>query len=114
MDNTVDIQRARRHRRVPWSPHAWGQALYLASGIPAQVLGGLFLLGLIRWTEVMHPRGVARLGLLWLAGVLLIFLLSPLLTRVHRNRPLEELRPQAVEILRTALLRSTSWTPPAS
>jgi signal transduction histidine kinase len=86
MDNTVDIQRARRHRRVPWSPHAWGQALYLASGIPAQVLGGLFLLGLIRWTLVMHPRGFARLGLLWLAGVLLIFLLSPLLTRVHRNR----------------------------
>ena len=86
MDNTVDIQRARRHRRVPWSPHAWGQAFYLASGIPAQVLAGLFLFGMIRWTLVLHPRGIVRIGLLWLVGVLLIFLLSPLLTRVHRNR----------------------------
>ena len=25
---------ARRQRRVPWSPHAWGEALYLAGGIP--------------------------------------------------------------------------------
>ena len=86
MDNTVDKQHARRYRRVPWSPHAWGQALYLASGIPVQVIGGLFLLALIRWTQVMDPRGFARLGLLWLASAVLIFLLSPVLTRVHRHR----------------------------
>ena len=64
MDNTVGKQHARRYRRVPWSPHAWGQALYLASGIPVQVIGGLFLSALIRWTQVMDPRGFARLGLL--------------------------------------------------
>jgi len=86
MDNTVDKQHARRYRRVPWSPHAWGQALYLASGIPVQVIGGLFLFALIRWTQVMDPRGIARLGLLWLASAALIFLLSPVLTRVHRHR----------------------------
>ena len=27
----------RPYRRVPWSPRAWGQALYLAGGIPAQL-----------------------------------------------------------------------------
>jgi len=89
MNNTVDRQhpvRARRHRRVPWSPHAWGQAFFLASGIPVQFIGGLFLVALIRWTQVMDPRGFARLGLLWLASAVLIFLLSPVLTRVHRHR----------------------------
>jgi signal transduction histidine kinase len=86
MNNTVDKQHARRHRRVPWSPHAWGQAFFLASGIPVQLIGGLFLLGLIRWTQVMDPRGFARLALLWLASAVLIFLLSPVLTRVHRHR----------------------------
>jgi glucosyl-3-phosphoglycerate synthase len=32
-------------------------------------------------------------------------------TRVHRNRPLHELRPQAVEILRTALARTAYDVP---
>ncbi|HEX7160349.1 MAG TPA: histidine kinase [Trebonia sp.] len=89
MDNTVDRQHpvpARWHRRVPWSPHAWGQAFYLASGIPVQAAGGLLLFALIRWSEVMIPRGFARLWLLWLASAVLIFALSPVLTRVHRHR----------------------------
>ena len=46
MDITVDRQHAapaRRHRRVPWSPRAWGQALYLAAGIPAQLIAALIL-----------------------------------------------------------------------
>jgi signal transduction histidine kinase len=89
MDITVDRQhqvRARRHRRVPWSPHAWRQALYLAGGIPAQLIAALILLGVVRWSQVMDPRGITRLGLLWLACVVVIFLLSPVLTRVHRQR----------------------------
>jgi signal transduction histidine kinase len=89
MNITVDIQHgapARRHRRVPWSPGAWSQALYLAAGIPVQVVAALILFGVIRWTEVMDPRGIARLGLLWLACAVVISLLSPVLTNVHRHR----------------------------
>jgi glucosyl-3-phosphoglycerate synthase len=33
--------------------------------------------------------------------------------RIHRNRPLEELRPQAVDVLRAALARAEPSTPPA-
>jgi signal transduction histidine kinase len=89
MDTTVDRQHrapAERRRRVPWSPRAWGEALYLASGIPVQLIGGLILVGLVRWGQVMDPRGIVRLGLLWLAGGLLIFLLTPTLTRINRHR----------------------------
>jgi signal transduction histidine kinase len=89
MDITLGRQPAapaRRHRRVPWSPRAWSQALYLAAAIPVQVFMGLLLVGVIRWTEVMHPRGVARLALLWLACLVVVFCLSPVLTRVHRHR----------------------------
>ena len=89
MDITVDKQHpvpARRRRRVPWSPRAWGQAVYLAGGIPAQLIAALILTGMIRWSQVMAPRGIVRLGLLWLAGAALIFLLAPVLTRIHRHR----------------------------
>jgi signal transduction histidine kinase len=71
---------------VPWSPRAWGEALYLAGGIPAQLIAALILFAVVRWSEVMDPRGIARLGLLWLACVVVIFLLSPVLTQVHRHR----------------------------
>jgi len=89
MDITVGRQHpvpVRRHRRVPWSPRAWGQAIYLAAGIPVQLVMAGILVGLIRWSGVMDPRGIARLGLLWLAGLVVIFSLSPVLTRVHRHR----------------------------
>jgi hypothetical protein len=89
MDITVDRRHpppARRQRSVPWSPRAWGQALYLAGGIPAQLIAALILFAVVRWSEVMNPRGIARLGLLWLACVVAIFLLSPVLTQVHRHR----------------------------
>jgi signal transduction histidine kinase len=89
MDITVDRQAAaptRQHRRVPWSPRAWSQALYLAGGIPAQLIVALILVGVIRWSEVMDPRGIARLGLLWLACVVVISALVPVLTQVHRHR----------------------------
>jgi signal transduction histidine kinase len=91
MDITVDRQApapAKRRRRVPWSPRAWGQALFLAGGIPVQLIGGLILVGLVRWTQVMQAPNdtVGWLGTLWLAGAALIFLLAPVLTRVHRHR----------------------------
>jgi signal transduction histidine kinase len=75
-------QARRRHRRVPWSPHAWGQAIYLAAGIPPQLLGGLAVFGLIALATRTQGRGV----LLWPVGVVLLFLLSPVLTRMHRHR----------------------------
>jgi signal transduction histidine kinase len=89
MDITVDRRHAppaRRHRRVPWSPRMWSQAFYLAAGIPAQLVAPLILLGVIRWTEVMNPRGIARLALLWLACAVVIAALVPVLTRVQRHR----------------------------
>ncbi len=71
---------------MPWSPRAWGQALYLAGGIPAQLLLAAILFGVVRWSLVMRPRGIARLGLLWLACVVVVFALIPVLTRIHRHR----------------------------
>jgi signal transduction histidine kinase len=76
---------ARRYRRVPWSPRAWGQALYLAGAIPAQVAGVLVLALLIRatrrwelWTWPEWP--------LWLLGLTAVFLMVPVLTGIHRHR----------------------------
>src|SRR5690349_16220177 len=77
---------ARRHRRVPWSPRMWSQAFYLAAGIPAQLVAALVLFGVGRWTDVMNPRGIARLALLWLACAVVIAALVPVLTRVQRHR----------------------------
>jgi len=89
MDITVDRRHAppaRRHRRVPWSPRMWSQAFYLAAGIPAQLFAPLILFGAVRWTDVMNPRGIARLALLWLACAVVIAALVPVLTRVQRHR----------------------------
>src|ERR1700733_9547770 len=70
MDITVDRQhqvRARRHRRVPWSPRAWGEALYLAGGIPIQVVVALILFGLVSATTAARgPRAPVWLLFLWL------------------------------------------------
>ena len=65
-----------RPRRVPWSPRAWGQALYLTASIPALILAPFIVLG---WTW----------GRLWpLAPFCLIavFLAAPAFTAVHRYR----------------------------
>ncbi len=89
MDITVDRQHApggRRPRRVPWSPRAWGQALYLAGGIPPQLVIPAIVFCLVLVSE-RGSVGVARtLPFWWLAGIVLIFWLSPALTRVHRHR----------------------------
>jgi signal transduction histidine kinase len=85
MNTTVGSQppaAARRRRRVPWSPFAWGQALSVAGGIPAQ----LFVFGVILETIRKTRPDFARGFLLWLAVAALIFLISPVLTWVHRHR----------------------------
>jgi signal transduction histidine kinase len=89
MDITVGRQhqvRARQHRRVPWSPHAWGQALYLAGAIPVQLIMVAILFLLARWTQLWTPGDTRAGWLVWLVGVAVIFLVSPVLTRVHRHR----------------------------
>src|ERR1700733_15847683 len=90
MDITVDRQhqvRARRHPRVPWSPRAWGEALYLAGGIPIQVVAALILFGLVSATTAASgPRASVWLLFLWLAGIAVIFLLTPWLTRINPHR----------------------------
>src|SRR6516162_7470057 len=67
----------RRRDRVPWSPRAWRQALYLTGGIP--VLAAVPLLMLAGATA--RPRW--SLPLLFLAVALLAV---PLLGKVHRHR----------------------------
>src|SRR5205807_1065463 len=68
-------------RRVPWSPPAWRQALYLAGGIPAQIL---LLCALALPASAVKPKKFAPLEPLWLIFVLLV--LPPALTAIHRHR----------------------------
>jgi signal transduction histidine kinase len=67
----------RRRDRVPWSPRAWRQALYLTGGIPA--LAAVPLLMLVGATA--RPRWA--LPFLFLVVALLAV---PLLGRIHRHR----------------------------
>jgi signal transduction histidine kinase len=68
---------ARPYHRVPWSPRAWSQALYLAGGIPAQ----LFALVLVVSGILVKPRWLLALVFL---GV--VFLAVPMFTGIHRHR----------------------------
>ena len=83
---------ARPYRRVPWSPEAWSQALYLAGGIPAQLFA-LFLVLLPWWSMATPPgdnvQGHRNWGKLWPVPLLLlviVFLAVPLFTAIHRHR----------------------------
>ena len=72
---------------MPWSPRAWGEAVYLAAGIPVQVVAGAIFAGMIVWSiAIRGPKTPAYLVFIWLAGIALILLLTPVLTRVHRHR----------------------------
>jgi signal transduction histidine kinase len=70
-----------RSRPAPWSPLSWRQALYLAGGIPALLLGLALVLAARPWVPG-HHRGWLLLPL----DLVLVFLAAPLLTRMHRNR----------------------------
>ena len=67
----------RPYRRVPWSPRAWSQALYLAGGIPALLAAPL----LVAVGFMVRPR-----WLLPLLFLVVVFLAAPLLTGMHRHR----------------------------
>jgi signal transduction histidine kinase len=67
-----------RYHRVPWSPAAWSQALYLVGGIPAQ---------LIALVAVLLPiLAVPKAWELPLIGLAAVFAALPLLTRIQRHR----------------------------
>jgi signal transduction histidine kinase len=85
--------RALRHRRVPWSPRAWGELLYLAGGIPAQLAAAILVF--FPWWAAAGPTGGGGgfLGRQWgnewpipLLFLVLVFLAVPALTWVHRQR----------------------------
>ncbi len=76
---------ARGYRRVPWSPRAWSQALYLAGGIPAQLAAPLIVFALLRWPGRFN-FWVGPLWVLWLLVAAVALLLVPVLTWVQRHR----------------------------
>ncbi len=69
---------ALRYRRVPWSPAAWRQTLFLVGGIPAQIVALLVVMAPI---IAVHPRWP-----LPLLGLALVFIALPWLTRIQRHR----------------------------
>jgi signal transduction histidine kinase len=66
-----------RSRRVPWSPRAWRQALYLTGGIPALAAAP----GLVAAGFVTKPRWALPLVFL-----VVVFFAIPVLTAIHRHR----------------------------
>src|SRR6201989_1031964 len=81
----------RRRARVPWSPRAWSQVLYLTGGIPALLTAPLIVL-LPCWA-LSTPSWGDLLGQSWgkrwpliLLFLVVAFLAMPLLTRIHRHR----------------------------
>ncbi len=69
-----------RYRRVPWSPAAWRQTLYLVGGIPVQIAA----LAVILVPAVAARRIIWVVPIMGLAAV--VFLALPLLTRIQRYR----------------------------
>jgi signal transduction histidine kinase len=74
-----------RYRRVPWSPRAWRQALYLTGGVPVQLAAPLFVFWMLfaRAPRSGHAAVTSLLVLLPLAAA---FLAVPTLTALHRHR----------------------------
>jgi signal transduction histidine kinase len=104
---------ARVHQRVPWSPRAWSQALYLTGGIPA-LLAVPLIVELALYAGRPHP------AVLVLPGLVLALLAVPLLTRLHRHRlrvtagtevPPQPFLPNGLTVtgLLTAARTGTTW-----
>jgi signal transduction histidine kinase len=114
MDITIDGQRGTAGpppaRQVPWSPRAWGQAVFVAAGLPLQLAPALILILLISWGagqgqhDPWNPGNWLALFLAYTVGALL---LTPVLARVHCHR----LRSAGADIPRQA--RRQGWPNPA-
>jgi signal transduction histidine kinase len=72
-----DAAPAQRYRRVPWSPAAWRQALYLVGATPVLLAAPVLV------AAPLKAHKAWPLALLALAAV---FLCVPLLTRIQRHR----------------------------
>lgn len=74
-----------RYRRVPWSPRAWRQALYLTGGIPAQLIPAIAVFWILFVRAQPASLAVVQILMiaLFLAGIVLAV---PALTAVHRHR----------------------------
>ena len=72
-----DAAPARRYRRVPWSPAAWRQALYLVGGTPVLLAAPVL---------VVAPLSSHRAWPLSLLALAVVFLAVPLLTGIQRHR----------------------------
>jgi len=108
---TVDEQRTAqgppRVRRVPWSPRALGQAIFVAGGVPVQLVPCLLLALLVNGE--LHSRGGWDMSR-WLAAMLgtavAALVLVPALTRVQSHR----LRSAGVDMPRRP--RRPDWLSP--
>src|SRR5215469_9486226 len=81
-----------RYRRVPWSPRAWRQALYLALGIPAQLLA-LALVVVPWWAEtapswhrLLGERNWGKVAPIPLFFLAIVFFAVPAFTALQRYR----------------------------
>ena len=77
MATTLARRQEPRYRRVPWSPAAWRQALYLTGSIPVLLAAPVLVAA-----GFLHPPKWA-LPLLFLV---VVFLASPALTALQRYR----------------------------
>src|SRR5579859_7081036 len=77
MATTLARHQQARRRPVPWSPHAWRQALYLTGSIPVLLAAPALVAA-----GFLHPPKWA----LALGALIVVFLASPVLTAAHRYR----------------------------
>jgi signal transduction histidine kinase len=88
---------ARSHRPVPWSPHAWAQAVYLFAAIPAQLLAVIIPAILLDWLASLRFAAARHGGLIWtlgkwwylaawLAALMVLIFALPALTGIQRHR----------------------------
>jgi len=90
---------ARRYQRVPWSPHAWAQAVYMLAAVPAQLLVMIVPAVLLYWLSSLRfvvaqdgyrdlVPAMLKLPYLpsWLAALALLMFALPALTGIHRHR----------------------------
>jgi signal transduction histidine kinase len=87
------------YRRVPWSPRAWCQALYLFGAIPAQLVALIVPVILLVWLTglrfVAAQDGYAALIWAmwrwpylpaWFVALVVLIVALPVLTGIHRHR----------------------------
>jgi signal transduction histidine kinase len=97
LDQASDV--AARYRRVPWSPRAWRQALYVYAAIPVQLAALIVPALLLYWLTglrfVVAQDGYAALIWAvwrwpylpaWFAALVILICALPALTGIHRHR----------------------------